>query len=309
MNLNVGLPGYLQRILCYFVIMIESFELNNPVTKLPSFKVCRFENDRQFQPLRSFNYFTVVLILKGKGNLTADASEFFFKGCSLMSFSLYQQFKITCPEGCEGYFVHFHPDFFCLHKHRSEVSCNGVLFNNIYESPLISLTDVALFDLSTVFKGMLSEMSRDVINTEILLSYLKILLIYASRIKVDLRNIEGNKDSIMPEKLIELQSAIEKNFTSMHNAAAYAKLISLSQSALNRACKDYFNKTLSDLISERIVLEAKRELYLTVKPVKVIAYELGFDDEFHFSRYFKRNIGISPKNFRDTVGVGKATAA
>ncbi|MEP6750060.1 MAG: helix-turn-helix transcriptional regulator [Bacteroidota bacterium] len=70
----------------------------------------------------------------------------------------------------------------------------------------------------------------------------------------------------------------------------------------------FFNKTLSNLITDRIILEAKRELYLTLKPVKAIAYDLGFTDEFHFSRYFKKNVNISPQTFRDTVGSGKALA-
>lgn len=289
--------------------MTESFELTNPVRESPSFRVCRFEDDSQFNQLSSFNHFTVVLILKGSGTLIADASEFFFQENSFMSFSLYQPFKITFSNACEGYLLNFHPDFFCLHKHRSEVSCNGILFNNLYESPIIRLSAIALSELATVINGMLSEVRRDITDTEILLSYLKILLINASRIKIDQRNSGDNPEKKLPEKLIELQSAIETKFRLMHNASSYADFLSQSQSTLNRACKDYFNKTLTNLISERIILEAKRELYLTVKPVKVVAYDLGFTDEFYFSRYFKRNIGISPQKFRDTVGVGKATAS
>jgi AraC family transcriptional activator of pobA len=78
---------------------------------------------------------------------------------------------------------------------------------------------------------------------------------------------------------------------------------------LNKACKEIYHKTLSQLIADRIILEAKRELYLTDNAVKAIAYDLGFTDEFHFSRYFKRNIGISPQYFRTTVGAGKANAS
>src|SRR4030095_7158175 len=56
---------------------------------------------------------------------------------------------------------------------------------------------------------------------------------------------------------------------------------------------------------ERIIIEAKRELYLTNKAIKEIAYELGDDEEYYFSRFFKINAEISPQMYRDTVGFGR----
>nr|WP_276485378.1 helix-turn-helix domain-containing protein [Paraflavitalea sp. H1-2-19X] len=66
--------------------------------------------------------------------------------------------------------------------------------------------------------------------------------------------------------------------------------------------KNHFHKTLSELIAERIIIEAKRELYLTPKTVKEIAYEPGYDDEYYFSRFLKTQTGISPQSYRETVG-------
>jgi YesN/AraC family two-component response regulator len=77
---------------------------------------------------------------------------------------------------------------------------------------------------------------------------------------------------------------------------------------LGKITKSYFNKTLSSLINERIIIEAKRELYLTNKTVKEIAYELGYEDEYYFSRFFKVNADVSPQMYRETVGAGKMMA-
>ena len=82
-------------------------------------------------------------------------------------------------------------------------------------------------------------------------------------------------------------------------------MLNISAKALAKITKTYFNKTLTDLISERIIIEAKRELYLTNKPVKEIAYQLGYEDEHYFSRFFKNNADISPQLYRDTVGFGR----
>jgi AraC-like DNA-binding protein len=83
-------------------------------------------------------------------------------------------------------------------------------------------------------------------------------------------------------------------------------MLYISPKALGKITKSHFNKTLSSLINERIIIEAKRELYLTGKTVKEIAYGLGYDDEFYFSRFFKINTEISPQLYRETVGFAKA---
>jgi AraC-like DNA-binding protein len=174
----------------------------------------------------------------------------------------------------------------------------------------MDLTETEAKSLLNVFEGLKYEMQHPgKPEPEVLISYLKILLIDASRMKIEKRSAENNsvknKD---PEILKNLRSAIEEHFRSKHSPADYAELLNITPSALNRLCKTHFNKTLSNLIAERLITESKRELYLTAKPVKLIAYELGFSDEFYFSRYFKNNVGISPQFFRDTVGFDKAEA-
>jgi len=65
------------------------------------------------------------------------------------------------------------------------------------------------------------------------------------------------------------------------------------------------NQTPTSVITDRILIAAKRELYLTSKPVKQIAASLGYGDEFYFSRFFKKKVGVSPDVYRKTVGFAK----
>ena len=281
----------------------NALELINPQSKSLVFKVFEFEDDEYFSTLKKYNYFSVILILAGKGSLIADISTYNFSKNSLMCFSLYQPFQIKCEKGFKGIMVNFHPDFFCLHKHRNEVSCNGVLFNNIYESPVTTLTVDETQSLLNIITGLKSEMEHPgIAQPEVLISYLKILLINASRIKIEQRHSEDVLTEKRPAILNSLKDAIEDHFKSLHSPGDYAELLNISTAALNKVSKTYFNKTLSNLIADRIITEAKRQLYLTPKPVKLIAYELGFNDEFYFSRFFKSNVAISPQIFRNTVG-------
>lgn len=272
-----------------------------------AFKVTQFDDDNLFSELAGFNYFTIILILEGDGQLLADTSSTGFTGNSLMTFSLYQQFQIRSNGRMAGIVVNFHPDFFCLHQHRNEVSCNGILFNNIYDSPLTILTGDEAESLRSIMMGMITEMHEHGLSEpEVLLAYLKILLINGSRIKLgksENENLPARDNSADRSRLNE---AIEHNFRKLHGPADYAKLLNLTPVVLNRLSRKLFNKTFSALVTERIIIEAKRQLYLTAKPIKLIAFELGFNDEFYFSRYFKTNVKVSPQLFRDTVGFDKA---
>jgi AraC family transcriptional regulator, transcriptional activator of pobA len=284
-----------------------------------AFNVTVFEDDAYFRDINIRNYFSMLLVIKGEGILIADVSEYPFSEKSLMCFSLYQRFKIKSDGEFKGVLINFHPDFFCLHKHRNEVSCNGILFNNIYDSPITNLQPAEMGSLTGIAHQLQSEALHPALaQYEVLLSYLKIFLINASRIKMEQREMEKRQMELLetegrgtgkePVILSALKEAIEAHFKTLHRPGDYAGLLHISAKALNKAGKARFNKTLSDLIAERIIIEAKRELYLTSKPVKQIAFELGFNDEFYFSRYFKNNVGVSPQVFRDTVGFDKANA-
>ncbi|MFA6086929.1 helix-turn-helix domain-containing protein [Mucilaginibacter sp.] len=286
-----------------------AFTLINPQTKALAFKIFAFEDDCYFNQQKNYNYYSVILVTKGKGRLTADFSEYEFKENSLMSFSIYQPYMIKAEGEFKGLLVNFHPDFFCIHKHHNEVACNGVLFNNIYESPLVQLQEKEM-DLLT---GLVNQLKAEMQNTavaqyELMIAYLKIFLINASRIKINTQLLKALGTEKEPFILKNLKDAIEEHYKSKHSPSDYADLLHISAKALNRISKTHFNKTLGHLIAERIVIEAKRELYLTAKPIKVIAYELGFNDEFYFSRFFKSNADVSPQIYRDTVGFARANA-
>ena len=76
-------------------------------------------------------------------------------------------------------------------------------------------------------------------------------------------------------------------------------MLHIAPKSLARLVKMHLNKTLTELIRERVLRQAKWELLHTLKPVKQIASELGFADELYFSRFFKKATGRAPTAFRD----------
>jgi AraC-like DNA-binding protein len=286
-----------------------AFTLINPQTKALAFKIYAFEDDSYFRQQKNYNYYSMILVTRGQGRLTADFSEYEFKENSLMSFSIYQPYMVKANDEFKGFLVNFHPDFFCIHKHHNEVACNGVLFNNIYESPQVQLQEKEMALLIGLVEQLKTEMQNtEVAQYELMIAYLKIFLINASRIKLSTQLLKPTGMEKEPFILKTLKDAIEEHYKRKHSPSDYADLLNISTKALNRISKTHFNKTLGHLIAERIIIEAKRELYLTGKPVKMIAHELGFNDEFYFSRFFKSNADVSPQIYRDTVGFARADA-
>lgn len=284
------------------------FTLVNPQNGNLAFKLFSFEDDSYFDHIQRNNYYSLIWLTQGDGKVKADFSEYDFQENSLFAFSPYQPFMMSGNKKLGGIAIQFHPDFFCIHKHQAEVACNGVLFNNIYNPPFITIDE----NSASTFRMLMNQIKVEMQNPalaqyELLISYLKIFLITASRLKTEQepKALQAISELKEPFILQNLKDAIEKNFKTKHSASDYAKVLNISASALAKITKAHFNKTLTDLISERIIIEAKRELYLTNKAVKEIAYELGYQDEYYFSRFFKTNADISPQMYRDTVGFGR----
>jgi AraC family transcriptional regulator, transcriptional activator of pobA len=286
----------------------SSFTLLNQQNGKPAFKLFSFEDNDFFDHLQRNNFFTLIWIKEGSGKVNADFDEFDFKENTLFTFAPYQPYIFSTEKPIRGTAIYFHSDFFCIHKHQKEIELNGVLYNNVYQPPFVQLDQHSFSILEIACGQIKNEVQNPALaQHELLVSYLKIILITASRLKLEQQPqiAELLKDNKEPFILQKLKDAIEENFKTKHSASDYAGLLYMSPKTLAKITKSYFNKTLSSLINERIMIEAKRELYLTDKTVKEIAYELGYEDEFYFSRFFKTNAEVSPQLYRDTVGFAK----
>lgn len=289
-----------------------AFTLVDPQNGNLAFKLFGFEDGTHFDHVQRNNYYTLLWFREGSGTMRSDFAAFTIQPESLFAFSPYQPFMLCEAENLKGVAIQFHPDFFCIFKHQAEVSCNGILFNNVYDPPFVQIDSPGVETFTILLNQMKAEMQRPALaQQESLIAYLKILLITATRLKTEQQPQLTEELSQQREPVIlqKLKDAIEQDFKTKHSASDYADALNISAKALAKLTKTHFNKTLTELISERIIIEAKRELYLTNKTVKEIAYELGYSDEYYFSRFFKTNAAVSPQMYRDTVGFARAIQA
>lgn len=285
------------------------FTLVNPQNGNLAFKIFSFEDNSHFDHIQRNNFFSLIWVKEGNGKIKADFAEYDFAAGSLFAFAPYQPYMFTMEKPIKGIAIHFHSDFFCIYKHHKEVACNGVLYNNVYQPPFVTVDKTSSATFEMLCEQIKTEMQNPALaQYELLVSYLKIFLITTSRLKTQQHTLiaEEMKEIKEPVILQKLKEAIEENFKTKHSPADYAQMLYITPKALAKITKNHFNKTLSSLINDRIIIEAKRELYLTNKTVKEIAYELGYEDEYYFSRFFKVNAEVSPQMYRETVGYAKA---
>jgi AraC-like DNA-binding protein len=269
--------------------------LGEPALKVESLAATGFAS-----PHRS-NCFTIVWVRAGRGTFAADLASHCVGPGSLLFLAPYQVMRLVAESPMAGEVVQFHANFFCIETHHEEVGCNGVLFNDHYGPPVLRMDAAFERGVGEVVGAMRRELgAAGLAHAEALLSYLKILLIRATRLKLELGGAAGWEPAgTRPPVLDELRGLIEGRYRELHKPSDYAALLDVTPKALAKVVKAHLGKTLTELIRERLVRQAKWEMLHTLKPVKQVAYELGFEDVFYFSRLFKRATGCAPAFFRE----------
>ena len=192
----------------------------------------------------------------------------------------------------------FNREFYCIRDHDQEVSCNGFLFFGSSHPTIISLNNKDRESFDMLFHFFREEFeTSDHIQGEMLRSLLKRLLIKSHRlVKKEL------PESILPGTQLDIirqfNLFVEAHFRTKHSVSDYAELLFKSPKTISNLFHKYSNKTPLTAINERIILEAKRLLLYSDKTSEEISYELGYKEPGHFSKFFKKHMNCSPKEFR-----------
>ena len=99
-----------------------------------------------------------------------------------------------------------------------------------------------------------------------------------------------------------LRALVDEYFRSKHQLGFYAEKLGMTVDRLNDHVKRATGVTAGHLIRQRLLTEAKRQLVFTAQPIQNIAQELAFSDPSHFARFFRKNTGSTPHEFRDRRG-------
>lgn len=229
-----------------------------------------------------------------------DLVEYATKQSSLFFVSPNQYLQIEEFGTEQGFFIFYNQDFYCIQIHDAEVACDGLLFNNVQNMPMIALSREEAGFVDYLFKQMSDEFElNDVSLEEMIRTYLKQLFIKATRIwkrqHLDKVLVEQRNDLDFFRKFTVL---VDAHYKTKHTVSDYADLLFIASKTITHKFKRLKLPQPNEVIKNRIVLEAKRLLVHTSMSAKEIAYELGYDDPAYFSRLFMVKTGESPSGFR-----------
>jgi len=195
----------------------------------------------------------------------------------------------------------FNREFYCISDHDSEVSCNGILFFGTQDIPIITIPQEQLNRFNLLHDVFIEEFSTpDNIQGDMLQMLLKRLIIMSTRLAKEQLIVKtlGNEQI---DTIRRFNFLVDMHFRTKRKVADYAELLHKSPKTLSNLFAIYNQKSPQQIILERIALEAKRLINFTDKQNQEIAYELGFNDPAHFSRFFKKMTQMTPSDYRENL--------
>jgi AraC family transcriptional regulator, transcriptional activator of pobA len=210
---------------------------------------------------------------------------------------------LPLDENQGGFFCIFTDEF--LIRNKSGVILEDLPIFQPGGYPVFELSDAAARDIIEIFRKMNQELGSDyAFKYDLIRNYLLELIHYGQKLQpatalYPTHTASERVPSLFIE-LLERQFPIEspRQKLSLRTAKDYAERLSIHVNHLNKVLKENLGKTTTDIISSRIVQEAKILLKQTDWNISEIAYSLGFEELAHFSNFFKKQTQLSPQLFR-----------
>jgi AraC-like DNA-binding protein len=202
----------------------------------------------------------------------------------------------------EGFVIMFTNDFLHQNHISEDFIANLGLFSCTSTTPPLKISEEAVNSLNEIVENIKAAFYESgQFRSEKLGAYLKLFLIecnkYAPQPETE------NTQTIQSGRIIlkDFRTLVEKNFSNWHKVSDYAEKLNISSDYLNNVIKTTIGKTAKEFIQERIILEAKRLGLHTQLSTKEIAFQLGFEDPSHFSKFFKNIEQQAFTDFRNVL--------
>jgi len=274
---------------------------SSPERKSQQFQVEVFDANRHFSvkyPHRH-DFFEVLYLLKGSGYHVIDTNKYEIKPPCVFFMSPGQAHKLELSNDIEGFIFIFTAEFYLLNRSNQNTLVEFPFFYTIHQDnpPLLLKNESDIRFLESLFMQSISEIREAVeSNTEMLRSILDLILTTcAVRYQVTENLLNKGKGQILVKRFFHL---VEENHQKNLSMSDYSGMIGITPNHLTQTVKLLTGKTSSQIVKAKQLLEIKRLLVHTNLSVSEIANQLNFEDQSYFTKFFKRETGITPIQYR-----------
>ena len=243
------------------------------------------------------SFYHLVFFTEGTGKHTIDFNHFKVQPCQIYFMVPGQVHSWNFEGKVDGYVVNFSMEFFQSFLLRPDYIDSFSFLTGDTQKSVINLSDhtkdliIALFEKMVDHSQSGARLGPDMIRLLLLQIFVEIEQGYFS----DDKNISSNQNNML---LKNFRKLIERNFLELKLPGEYAELLFISPNHLNAICKEHLGMQAGELVRERILLEAKRLLVNMDVSISEIAYKLNFNDNSYFTKFFKKEVGMTPDAFR-----------
>jgi AraC family transcriptional activator of pobA len=243
------------------------------------------------------NHYEMIWILNGSGALRLDLQKIDIKNNRMFCIKPGQVHQFIPDTNTEGFVISFSESFLNTGEYEFDLTCEASFFELFTKPEGIFIQNEMEEDL----KELIVKMGKEFNNlypfrTQLIRRYLKILLIYLTRqFEEGMQTSNQTRNNELVKRFISL---LDKNFKEMKMVADYANQLFITPNYLNEIVKKHTGSPAGHHIRHRVVLEAKRLARYSDICMKEIAYNLGFSDSAHFSKFFKTVTGSNFSDFK-----------
>jgi AraC-like DNA-binding protein/quercetin dioxygenase-like cupin family protein len=277
---------------------------SSPERKSQQFQVEVFDANRHFSvkyPHRH-DFFEVLYLLKGSGYHVIDANKYEIKPPCVFFMSPGQAHKLELSNDIDGFIFIFTSDFYLLNRSNQNSLIEFPFFYTLHQDnpPLLLENEGDIRFLEILFRQSISETSQPgEFVAEMLRSILELILTTcAARYPMNGDLLNKGKGQILIKRFFHL---IEENNQKNLSLSEYASMMGITPNHLTQTAKLLTGKTSSQIIKAKQLLEIKRLLVHTNLNVSEIANQLNFEDQSYFTKFFRRETGLTPLQYRTSA--------
>jgi len=258
------------------------------------------EHHKNLHAAHRHTFYHVVFFTEGSGNHTVDFETFEVKPHQIY-FMIPGQVHSWAFEGfTDGYIINFSDSFFHSFLLDANYCEKFSFFSGDVSDAVINLPDELAAKSRVLFEDIIKEWESSPSQTTDLMRVLMLqLFILVNRFNGG--GINKTPSSYNQTLLKSFRKLIETHYKTLKLPKDYAELLYITPNHLNAICKDLLGQQSGELIRSRVILEIKRLLTNPQLTITEIASDLNFSDNSYFTKFFKKNEGVTPEEFRKNI--------
>ena len=259
-------------------------------------------NDWTIRAHRHRNLFQILLIERGGGEMIYEAAKLPFAAPAAILVPAAVAHGFRFEPGTEGWVMTFTEDAAFALADRSGEALSRL--RALAAHPIIPIVGEAeRTRLSALCAELFEEGSlaregyRMAMRSLLALIAVGVARLAASRARTGSITLQPADATVA-----QLRTLVDEYFRREHQLGFYAEKLGMTVDRLNDHVKRATGVTAGHLVRQRLLTEAKRQLVFTTQPIQDIAEELAFSDPSHFARFFRKQTGTTPHEFRERRG-------